>query len=74
MLICKDCGKKIESSIEFDIDNFDVYCPDCGKRHTEIELDKIYPKRTEINFEDAVKLWQSAEAMIQNPIKKALNE
>jgi len=48
MLKCSDCGKEIESSIEFDEANFIVYCPECGKKHTEIELNKIYPSRSEL--------------------------
>ncbi len=38
MLKCKNCGKEVESSIEFDIDNFDIYCPDCGRKQIRFGL------------------------------------
>ena len=71
MLKCKSCGKEIESSIEFDTVNFDVYCPDCGKEQVGIEIQELYPKRTELKMEDVKKLWQSGEGMFKNPIKRA---
>lgn len=44
MLKCKSCGKQVESSIEFDTTNFDVYCPDCGMKQARLEILKLHPK------------------------------
>ena len=45
MLKCKSCGKEIISTIEFDENNFDVYCPECGMKMAKKELIKIYGKK-----------------------------
>ena len=72
MLKCKSCGKEVESSIEFDDTNFDIYCPECGKKQVNIEIQELYPKpkRTELDIEEVRKLWWSGEGMIKNPIKE----
>ena len=40
---CKLCGKEVDTPIEFDDDEFDIYCPDCGMKQVKAELLKIYP-------------------------------
>ena len=44
---CIDCGKVVDSDIDFDTDNFKIYCPDCVIKNNVIvkEIDKIYKKK-----------------------------
>ena len=45
---CKSCGKEITSPIEFDMNNFDVYCPDCGKKQVNLKILELYPNKKKL--------------------------
>lgn len=42
---CKSCNKEINSPIEFDMNNFEVYCPDCGKKLVGLKILELYPNK-----------------------------
>ena len=42
MLKCALCGKVVNAPIEFDNENFTIYCPECGKVATDLEIKRIY--------------------------------